>query len=223
MKRKHWLLVLLPVVLLLVGYYNVSFFSGRSLRTQASVTQASMSEESQALAGTQVANDTAFAEPAGAPSLSPAFPTDKPSLSREELINRARKPVFFEQTIVLSKFPAWPKRSPFEPQRSPVHAPMQGGSTRLGSVQPLPTNLSAKSQPDPQVSAILVQGARRLAVVNGNLKEEGSRLGSWKILSIERDCIQVETPTGPKQIGLSARIAKVKDESRNAKPPERTR
>jgi hypothetical protein len=133
----------------------------------------------------------------------------RPPFSPEEIAQQAQSPL----SVAFSREPlpkrVYPARDPFQTARA-LRQPVWEIEPTL-TPPTSPDELDA-SLPEPalRVTAILVQGERRFAVINGYPKRIGSRIGTWQITAIEPDYVTVRTPDGDRKIEIEKQIADAK-------------
>jgi len=187
--------------------YNLTYFASRRRPPVASqdpltiVTPAVPQAAPQAVTnsiGTIHPSETGSAEISARPPFSP-----------EEIAQQAQSPL----TVALNREPlpkrAYLERDPFRGApavRQPVRE-TEPKSTPSTS----PDELDASPPETPlRVTAILVQGERRFAVINGYPKRVGSHMGTWQIAAIEPDYVMVKTPDGDRKIEIHKQLADAK-------------
>ncbi len=80
----------------------------------------------------------------------------------------------------------------------PLAATVRAGATPAGTPRAVvPAVL-------PELQLVLVGGARRYAVIDGELLAEGDEIRALKLLQILNDAVVLMTPNGPRTLPLSA-------------------
>jgi len=135
----------------------------------------------------------------------------RPPFSLEEIAQQAQKPLSAALKGALSPKSPYPERDPFQ---GSLALRQQVREIEPQSTPPAPTADPDVSTPEPslRVTAILVQGERRFAVINGYAKRIGASVGSWQIAAIEPDYVLMKTPDGDRKIEIEKRTADAKPE-----------
>ena len=77
-------------------------------------------------------------------------------------------------------------------------------TVRSGAAQPAGTPRPAAPAVLPELQLVLVGGARRYAVIDGELLAEGDAIRGLKLLQILAEAVVLMTPNGPRTLPLSA-------------------
>ena len=73
--------------------------------------------------------------------------------------------------------------------------------TPPAGVPPVPVSVpQAPAPPLPDISAILLSEGRRLAVVDGRVLGVGQHVGSWELVSVDRDAVVLRDPSGIERV-----------------------
>ncbi len=199
MAKTKWLVALLLAGVLGVVIYDFDFFLGRKNKSKE--------EETVQLAAEGGSNSPSSSEAslvAAAPTLSPV-PTGsgealpRPALAYEQLQLEARKTILVERQISPKIDWHWPDRDPFREQ---AMEPLARGDVL---VPVAPPKIEAP-EPVYELSAILVQGERRYAVIDGSLRKVNSIVNGGKVTVIERDYVEIKTAKGMKRLALGPAI-----------------
>ena len=202
MAKNKWLMALLLLGVAGVIAYNTSFFVGRDPKngSQAPV-QTSADVPAAPESGTP--SPTEPASPASlANSAWPAAASAHPSWSMEQLRMEAARTLIEDAADFQKPLRTWPARDPFCEQKPPTPATLTVLPQR---VEPSPR--VEPPEPTYALSAILVQGARRYAVIDGNLRKVDSSVPGGKVVAIEPDHVLIKTVKGIKKLALGPSLS----------------
>jgi hypothetical protein len=128
-----------------------------------------------------------------------------------EIAQQAQNPLSLSLAGDRTTQRVYPERDPF---REAPTARVQPWQSKVGESPPSsPEKTSLPDEPSLKVTAILVEGDRRIALVNGYPKRVGTKIGSWQIAAIEPDHLILKTPEGDKKIEIERQIADAKTPS----------
>ena len=203
MLKNKWFIGVLVLGLAATVAYNLTYFASRGQRPVPSQNE----PPAVSMAAPQVlSNSIGASQPlAGGPDEMNV----RPVVSLEEITQQAQSPLLIKtkQEALPKKF--YPARDPFQsvPVIRPAVRELKPDLTSLGSEREV-------APPDPvtRVTAILVQGERRLAVVNGYPKGVGSHIGDWQIAAIEPGYVMMRTMNGERKIEIETQVTDVKSE-----------
>jgi hypothetical protein len=121
-------------------------------------------------------------------STEPTAEEARPSISRENLLHQARQMYVMKDYSESGLSASWPDRDPFATQEAVDRLPSNIPIIPAQKESPAPP---PQTQPAPQCvfSGTLVQGANKLALVDGTPLAIGDRLGIWQLSRIEPDYI----------------------------------
>jgi hypothetical protein len=183
--KSPWQLGFLALAVTGVSTYDYVFFKNYRSQKPAAIQMtapqpAALSEEPLLSPGP---------EPADAVnSTGPASEESRPSISREDLLRQARQMFVSRDYSESDLSGSWPDRDPFATQEAVDRLPSNIPVIPAQKEAPVP---QPQTQPAPQCifSGTLVQGANRLALVDGTPLAIGDRLGIWQLSRIESDYI----------------------------------
>jgi hypothetical protein len=188
MAKNKWVIAVVVLAVLAVGVYNVHYFLNREANAQA--------------------QPIAVVQPANQSTPSPSEPvTVAPSGTEPtSMATGANPPIYWDQLQAQSyqavaaaaanaaPTPPWPKRDPFT-KNEPL--PLAARSNEIASVPADPP------EPHYTVSAILIQGNRRLAIIDGAPRQVGAHLGKGKITAIEPHYVLLDAAKGTRRLDLA--------------------
>jgi hypothetical protein len=205
MLKNKWFMGILALGLIATVVYNLSYFASRGRPPAPSAEALAIGPPAQP----QVATNSIGGNRPPENGVSEALA--RPPLSLEEITQQAQNPV----SIAL-------KREPSPKKTYPERDPFQGvAALRLQVLELEPKAMAATSsdemdtsplEPTLRVTAILVQGERRFAVINGYAKRVGASVGPWQIAAIEPGYVMVRTPDGDRKIEIEKQIGDAKPE-----------
>jgi hypothetical protein len=181
--KSPWQIGLLALAVTGVAAYDFLCFKKSPSKSQTSI-QISTSQPAVAAVAPVL---SVLSEPAESRNAAGFAGVDSlPHISREELHQLS------QQAFVSREFPkaesdiAWPRRDPFELYRESREMPRNISAKSLMKETPAPPPLSA---PQCVFSGTLIDGERKLALVDGVPLSIGARLGVWQLARIEPDFI----------------------------------
>jgi hypothetical protein len=193
-----WQLGLLAIAVTGISTYDYMFFKNRKVQktpvTEIHVSQPISSSAEPLLARFPGPVESEKAMDVGGDDL-------RPAISLDELRNLSKQAFIIKEDLESDNVP-----SPL--RQAPVNAKRIAGKP-VGSILSIAKNNNmpaAKPVPEPQCvfSGTLIEGRKKLALVNGMPMMVGDRLGMWQLAQIESDYIVLESGSKTHRIEMKS-------------------
>jgi hypothetical protein len=195
--KSPWQIGLLAIAVTGVSTYDYMFFKNRNVQ-KIPVTEIHLSSPISGAAEPLLAP---LPESAGSEKAMSVEGEDlRPAISLDELNTLSRQAFVIKEDL-------GPSNSYYRPMREPIAKQIIAGKP-VRSIPPIVENnkaLALSPTPAPQCvfSGTLIEGRKKLALVNGIPLMIGDRLGSWQLARIEPDHIVLEAGAKTHRIELN--------------------